>query len=153
MLTFYTDLSYREGLYDNYMISVTVEILLYNENYQMGTHTILEFLVNNPGSVIKHYTTRSFFGSRYDPNYHRTTEFTKGILIFFDVIYWLGLIWLAYKSFKLAYRIIYIKIRYKQFIMYFSDFIDISVSILSFTCVVYRFIICKFITYLIPPNL
>lgn len=129
------------------MVNLVVEILVYNENFQAGLYITFEFLINNAGNVDKFYNAKPFFNSRYDQNFHRVSKTTKNFLIFLDVIYWIGLIWLAYQTIKRIIMIILIKIRFKILKIYTSDIVDTLVFILSLISVVYRFIICKYLLF------
>ena len=95
-LCFYLNQVDYFGLYDDFLTSIALELMFYNENYQAGVIIVFEFNVNNAGNVDKYYLTKPFFSSRYDSNYHRITSAERGFLIFLDVIYLIGLIWFTY---------------------------------------------------------
>ena len=121
-----------------------MELMFYNENYQMGLVMTYEFMINNAGNVDKYYIVRPFFSSRYDLDYHRISQFAKVILFIIDLIYFLGLIWLTYTVIKRIYEIITVWVRFKTFKIYAIDVINIAIAVLSIMCLVYRTILCKY---------
>ena len=141
----YVDLFFNYHLFDDYMTNIALELMFYNENYQVGVIISLEFTVNNAGNVDKYHLANSFFASRYDTSYHRISNAERGLLIFMDTIYWIGLIWLTFTVFRRSYKIAYVYFRFKTFKIYLNDVVNTLIVTLSIICLVYRIILCKFL--------
>lgn len=90
-----------------------------------------EFTINNSGKVDKYQVKKGFFLSSDNPSYHKISESTRTIYILLDFVYWIGLIWLVYKSCRRIYSIVYTKIKYKVLTIYSPDVVDFLVVSLS----------------------
>jgi hypothetical protein len=61
-----------DGLFDEKFISLTLESIFYNENYQTGIHIAYMFMYNNAGDLEVYQTTHMYQNSRYHFEYERT---------------------------------------------------------------------------------
>lgn len=53
-------------MFDEQAVTFTIEIMFYNQNYQIGTIQIYEFLIDNSGNIEKYSKIDSFMLSRYE---------------------------------------------------------------------------------------
>ena len=102
-----------DGLFDQNFLSLALEVVFYNENYQAGTVLIYQFLENNAGRVESYKDRRAFFESRYNSNYHQQSKSMVSFLIFLDAVYWLGLFWITFDAVKKVYNIVVTLIRFR----------------------------------------
>ena len=71
-----------DSVFDPNLISFTIELMFYNQNYQTGITIVYEFLINNAGDVEKYADINAFYLSRYDEHYHQMDESTVGFMYF-----------------------------------------------------------------------
>lgn len=94
----------KDGLFDLNLLSITLEVMAYNQNYQIGAILAYEFLVNN-GGQIDMYTHRSSFSySRYKNHYNQHTKSYTNFLILIDIVYFLITLIYTYYTFKKLYK-------------------------------------------------
>ena len=61
-------------MFGNKFLAITIEILLFNPNYQVGVSVALEFLENNAGFIDKTLTSNAFYVSKYNTDFHQYSE-------------------------------------------------------------------------------
>ena len=86
MLDKYTQMV-RDGFYDKNWLSIIVEIMIYNANFQTGIIIAYEFLLNNAGDLIHNKNIDAFYMSRYYMGYTGNSRTTENVLIFLDVLF------------------------------------------------------------------
>lgn len=86
-----------DGLFDKPSLSLTLEIMFYNENYQTGVIMIYEFLINNSAKVEKHKNIEAFYLSRYNNNFRAFSQTLKNFLFLLDLVYLIHILFLTYR--------------------------------------------------------
>ena len=129
----------KDGLTDSHFLSIVIEAVFYNENYQTGVVLSYEFLLNNAGQLKKRKHRSSFFESGFSSHYHQVSKITQIILIFLEVIFLFGLIWMFYEAWKIIYQALKTLIKIRVFTLGFYDYIDLSVVILILVSLGYRY--------------
>ena len=130
------DEKYREivedGLFDEYWLSIVLEIMIYNCNYQTGVIISYEFLVNNAGNVFKDKNIDAFYMSRYSSSYNGYSQFLKYLLIFIDAtfgLYYIIICILLAKKLRKRFYDLW-KLKHNSFI--FVDYLEMCNWILIF---------------------
>ena len=127
----------EDGLFDENFLSLDVEIMLYNGNYQAGVVLSYEFLIENAGRVVKQKWTNAFYMSRYSDKFIGYSTNLKNFLIFIDTLFGLCYVIYCWKVIVKIYKKIYefIRIKYNSFRI--IDILDACILWLIFVCIVY----------------
>jgi hypothetical protein len=123
------------------MISITFEILVYNENYQTGVLLALEFLKNNAGKIDKTLSVTPFYESKYQSSNHMISSSQRNISIALDVIYLLFILFISYRIFKILIRKLVETIRLKIIMFELHDAIDLIILIMNYITMTYYVIV------------
>ena len=145
--TKYTQLA-KDGLFDEYCISIVLEIMMYNGNYQTGVVISYEFLINNAASMFKDKDIDAFYMSRYSPNYARYSSSLKSFLIFTDALFLLYylFLWILFAK-KLKKRMSDLFVL-RSLSFKFVDYLDLAnISLIFAYIVLWMFVIC------FPPSI
>ena len=136
MLDKYTQMV-NDGFYDKNWLSIVIEIMIYNANYQTAIIIAYEFLLNNAGDLMNGKNIDAFYMSRYHMGYTGTSRTTENILIFLDVLFCLYylLFWFQFiKRIKIRlYELC--KLRYNSFT--FIDCLEFCIICLIFIWLVF----------------
>lgn len=120
-----------DGLFDKQLVSITLEIMAYNQNLQTGVNIAFEFMINNAGEIQKNIYKMAFFTSRYNKQYKQLTPKMKNFIIFIDVLYLLGSIIFAYNILKRLYKRGHDVVLLRIYAISINECIDFSILVFS----------------------
>lgn len=120
---YYTSLI-NDGLFEPDLVSLTLEIITYNQNYQLGINLAFEFMINNAGNIEKNLYKSAFFYSRYNKEFNQISGEYKSFLIFIDVLFTLGTIIYIYHICKRMYNRIHGAILLRNYNFTIEEVID-----------------------------
>ena len=133
----------KDGLFDDHWLSIVLEMMFYNGNYQTGVILSYEFLITNAGKIFKDKSIDSFYMSRYSPNYKGYSTEIKNFLIFLDVVFALHFIINCFRYLMKMTRRLYKLIILRHNFFKFVDILDwlnlslIFINIVFFSLVVW----------------
>ena len=122
----------KDGLLNEYWLSIVLEIMIYNCNYQTGVIISYEFLINNAGNVFKDKNIDAFYMTRYSSKYNGYSQFLKYLLIFIDStfgLYYITICILLIKKLRKRFYDLW-KLKHNSFI--FVDYLEICNWVLIF---------------------
>ena len=140
-----------DGLFNESLLDITLEIMSYNENYQTGTTQVYQFLINNSGNIEKYKDTAAFYLSRYSKNYHQSSENTRRFLILLDVLYCICLVAITVKTVLTVRSRTADIFHYRAFTFKWFEVLDVFVLGLSYTNLIFWILIfCVFEDVTVP---
>ena len=127
----------NDGLYSENLLSIVVELMFYNENYQVGVTMAYEFLVNNAGSIEMYTNNNAFYLNRYTSYYHQSSAFIQYLLMTIDFLFLIGLLYFSFQLFIVFKRIISELFKFGEIKVFWYEVIDLSIILLSYVSLVF----------------
>ncbi|CAI2380259.1 unnamed protein product [Moneuplotes crassus] len=127
----------EDGVFEGDLVNLVVEIMLYNENFQVGINLAYEFMINNAGKIETYKDIQAFYVSRYSKDYHQSSKFLQYFFMSLDIIFFLGLLFYSYEIGKVIIRVVKELFRLGEINVFWYEVIDLIIILLSHITIVF----------------